>query len=109
MIDDKDIKTQLSQALGSFVGQGHNCICNAHVKNDCVCGADWSTKKELLLLRKLEVATNALIEATTDIDKFGSETNLDFQELHGFPGLLEKYDKIADELEDLSDPLEELL
>lgn len=109
MASDNDLKKQLSQALGSFMGEGHNCICHAKINAECVCGADWSTKKELFLERKLEVAINALIEATTDLHKFGMETSLEFQESNGLSKIIAKYDSIADELEDLSDPLDKLL
>jgi len=109
MLSDKDLKTQLAQALGSFTGEGYNCICNSSSKADCICAADWSTKKELLLERKLDVAVNALIEATTELYKFGSATDNEFQKKNNLSQIIDKYDNLADELEDLSNPLDSLL
>lgn len=105
---DNDFKSQLSDAIGSFIGEGYNCICNSSDKSNCVCDADWSTKKEKLLERKLDIAINALIEATTDIHRFGTETSPEFQENNNLPEILSKYDDLADNLEDQNNPIEDL-
>lgn len=97
---DKEQKQQLKIALIGAFGEGMDCLCNASKAEECFCGADWASKKEKALERKLAVAIEALIEATTDIYLFGSYTDEEFQEKNDLNGKMERYEAISDYLEE---------
>ena len=96
---DEELKNQLKSALMDFVGEGMNCVCNAEHKDECVCAADWATREEKFLERKLERAIGALIEATNDIHEIGSAIMNKERKRLGIDEMIKKYDSIADELE----------
>jgi hypothetical protein len=106
---DNNLQHLLKEALINFTGEGANCICNATIKDDCVCHANWATKQEIFLENKLDHAINALIEATNDIHDISRRLNKkDFDELE-VDELIKKYDNIADSLEDNNNPIDSII
>lgn len=97
---EEEEKQQLKVALMGAIGEGVNCMCNAVKQDDCFCGADWKSKTEKALERKLSVAIEALIEATTDIYLFGINTDEEFQKKNNLDRVVDKYETIADFLEE---------
>ena len=106
---DEELKNQLKSALMDFVGEGMNCVCNAEHKDECVCGADWATREEKFLERKLERTISALIEATNDIHEIGTAISDQERKRLDIDGIIDKYDSIADELENIENSVDGIL